>query len=551
MGFHRLGWGVPSPRTLLAYVQVGARNCRALTRRVPMEPTSTHTKTLFDYLSVLARRKWVIIEVAVAVPVATVLLSLNQQKLYSASAEVLLERQSASSLIDATTDPFASDPFRFLQNQASGRAPSRQLRARRQPHGGPALASSSVTPRDDSDLLDFQVTDVDSGVAAKLAGAYARQFTEYRRELDAERFRSAIRQLDREIAELQASGASDSSAFLRSLLDSRNELRRLETLQSSNALVLSNPTAGAQIAPTPRRDGILSLGLGLFLGVGLAFLWEALSIGASGPTRRSSASSGCRCWLDWRSPTASSRSATASSCSPTPTACMPRRIASSARTSSSPIWPRARSILVTSALQREGKSTTIANLAVSFARSGKHVILVDLDLRRPMVERFFNIHRRSGVTDVALGRLTLEEALVEVEIPSSGDGLIGGNGRKASAIGEGRGGVLEVLPCGTIPLDAGEFVGTDRLAGMIAAIEDRADVVLIDAPPALAGGDALALSARVDAMIIIVRIGMITRPTLRELARCSRLRRRASSASSRPASASRRLRLRVRLGAGG
>ena len=168
-----------------------------------------------------------------------------------------------------------------------------------------------------------------------------------------------------------------------------------------------------------------------------------------------------------------------------------------------------------------------------------------------MVERFFNIHRRSGVTDVALGRLTLEEALVEVEIPSSGDGLIGGNGRKASAIGEGRGGVLEVLPCGTIPLDAGEFVGTDRLAGMIAAIEDRADVVLIDAPPALAVGDTLALSARVDAMIIIVRIGMITRPTLRELARCSRLRRRASSASSRPASASRRLRLRVRLGAGG
>ena len=71
------------------------------------------------------------------------------------------------------------------------------------------------------------MTDVDSGVAAKLAGAYARQFTEYRRELDAERFRSAIRQLDREIAELQASGASDSSAFLRSLLDSRNELRRL------------------------------------------------------------------------------------------------------------------------------------------------------------------------------------------------------------------------------------------------------------------------------------------------------------------------------------
>ena len=72
--------------------------------------------------------------------------------------------------------------------------------------------------------------------------------------------------------------------------------------------------------------------------------------------------------------------------------------------------------MITSAVEQEGKSTTIANLAVALARGGQTVALVDLDLRRPFMDKFFDLGDRPGVTQVALGRASLEEALVEVPI---------------------------------------------------------------------------------------------------------------------------------------
>ena len=70
--------------------------------------------------------------------------------------------------------------------------------------------------------------------------------------------------------------------------------------------------------------------------------------------------------------------------------------------------------MITSAVDGEGKSTTIANLAVAHARAGLRVVLVDFDLRFPSLERLFGLEGRPGVTDVALGHVSLEEALAEI-----------------------------------------------------------------------------------------------------------------------------------------
>ncbi len=75
-----------------------------------------------------------------------------------------------------------------------------------------------------------------------------------------------------------------------------------------------------------------------------------------------------------------------------------------------------RSILVTSAIEQEGKSTTAANLAIALARAGKHTCLVDLDLRRPYLARFFHLLHKQGITDVALGTIELDEALAEIDL---------------------------------------------------------------------------------------------------------------------------------------
>jgi non-specific protein-tyrosine kinase len=189
-----------------------------------------------------------------------------------------------------------------------------------------------------------------------------------------------------------------------------------------------------------------------------------------------------------------------------------------------------KTIMVTSAVEQEGKSTTIANLAVALARAGQRVVLVDLDLRRPFVDKFFGIEG-PGVTQVALGHASLDEALVRVAITEPGveAPITNGNGVrktvKANGNGNGNGrgsllhGVLNVLPSGPIPPDPGEFVGTQALGEILSELRERADIVLVDAPPALHVGDALRLSTRVDGILLVTRMKVVRRRTLGELAR--------------------------------
>ncbi|MGH3000512.1 MAG: CpsD/CapB family tyrosine-protein kinase, partial [Gaiellaceae bacterium] len=184
-----------------------------------------------------------------------------------------------------------------------------------------------------------------------------------------------------------------------------------------------------------------------------------------------------------------------------------------------------RTIMITSAVEQEGKSTTIANLAVALARAGQRVILVDLDLRRPFLNRFFNL-QGPGITQVALGRASLEQALLAgtvtlSDVPDSEAARSNGHVRVSNGNGSGRPvqGVLAVLPSGPIPPDPGEFVGTAALSEILHELRDLADIVLIDAPPVLHVGDALSLSAKVDGVLLVTKMKIVRRQMLAELAR--------------------------------
>jgi Mrp family chromosome partitioning ATPase len=172
--------------------------------------------------------------------------------------------------------------------------------------------------------------------------------------------------------------------------------------------------------------------------------------------------------------------------------------------------------VVASALEEEGKSTTCANLAVAMARAGKRVCLVDLDLRRPYLARFFGLLHAHGISDVALQVVPLEIALQRIDL---GTGKPAPPGGQPSSTADDEEGTLDVLTSGPLPPDPGEFVGTHRLQRILHELRDRYDVVVIDAPPVLRVGDAVTLGTHADGVLVVTQLGLVTRPALAELRR--------------------------------
>ncbi len=148
-----------------------------------------------------------------------------------------------------------------------------------------------------------------------------------------------------------------------------------------------------------------------------------------------------------------------------------------------------RSMVVTSAAPEEGKSTTLANLAVTIAQAGKKVILVDCDLRRPSLNQIFNARGAPGFTD-----MMRDDALMQK--PPLQDTAVAN---------------LRLLASGTIPPNPSELLASRRMGEVIAALQQLADIVLFDAPPVVAVTDAAVLANKVDAALLVISAGRTKR----------------------------------------
>jgi succinoglycan biosynthesis transport protein ExoP len=485
-----------------------------------MTTAETSPPTLLEYLSVLRRRKLMIIGTVVLVAGVAVALSLQQTKIYRASAQVLLSRQDLGSVITQTQDPLLStDPARIAQTaQNIARLPEVARIAIRQAHvsgrsASGLLASSSVSTSANSDLMDFSVDDPVPAAAVRLVNAYASAYTGYSLDLATSTLHKAQLELEQRIAVLQKQG-DRTSALYRNLQNSAQQLRTMQALQSPSTVV--NTAGGTtRVKPTPKKNALLGGLFGLVLGCALAFLWEALDrrvrtesevedrLGLPmlsrlpPPTRRLSHEHRLAMLDDPADVQAEAV----------------RRLRVNLEFAN--LDMHARTLMITSSVQQEGKSTTIANLAVALARSGRNVALVDLDLRRPALATFFGLSTRIGVTDVALGRVPLEKAMVPIQV-SLGATTNGAGPASTARSGTGR---LTVLPAGELPANPGEFVGTAALERVLVALRERFELVLVDAPPMCVVGDAMTLSGRVDALIVVARLGLVDRTTLDDLAR--------------------------------
>ena len=150
-------------------------------------------------------------------------------------------------------------------------------------------------------------------------------------------------------------------------------------------------------------------------------------------------------------------------------------------------------IMVTSALPQEGKTTTSINCAVVLAQKGIRVLLIDADLRRPSIHKTLGMGPRSGLSNVLTGSATLESAITHSPILPN----------------------LDVLPAGTPPPNPAELLASTNMRDVLQELRGRYDHIVVDTPPTLSVTDAVVLSPRADAIVLVIRSGQTTKQALR------------------------------------
>jgi len=144
-----------------------------------------------------------------------------------------------------------------------------------------------------------------------------------------------------------------------------------------------------------------------------------------------------------------------------------------------------KTLLVTSSEPAEGKTTILVNLAISFSEEGKSVLIIDSDLRKPRIHKFFEIESYPGLTEILLGSKKLEEVIINLNTH------------------------FNVIASGSLPKDPLKLFGTPMMKDLVNSLKPKFDVILFDSPPVLSADDAVLISKFVDGVIFVLNSGFV------------------------------------------
>jgi succinoglycan biosynthesis transport protein ExoP len=451
------------------------------------------------YLLILRSRKWWVVSIAMLGLGASLAFSLTAHKLYSATAQLLVQPSvNASGLGAVQLQPVTPTDVQ-TELQLVNSAPVEQaVRARL--GSTPAVSASEVGA---TNVIDITAVSREPGRAAQIANLYANAFVQYRQEVASRSLTTAEVQLRSQIASLGqqlagvrgGSGSEEASALTNQESVLKEQLAQMQVSGSVDtgdvALVTPAQAPVSPSSPQPAKDAALGLAAGLALGLGAAFLRDSLDDRLT-------------------SKEATQQAAGVPVLAMTPEVTSWRRHKPLVITVTDPTCPAAESyrslrtslqfarqgqqlrcLVVTSPGINEGKTSTLANLGVVFAQSGERVVLVSADLRRPRIGDFFGLDEQVGLTNVLLGQRTLEEVLVPIP-------------------GFGR---LTLLPAGPVPPNPAELL--DNAHEVFARLRHHFDRVLIDSPPILPVTDPAILARHADATLVLAAAGQTRRADLR------------------------------------
>jgi capsular exopolysaccharide synthesis family protein len=150
-----------------------------------------------------------------------------------------------------------------------------------------------------------------------------------------------------------------------------------------------------------------------------------------------------------------------------------------------------KTLMVTSAGPGEGKSTTAANLAVTYAQSGQRVLIVDCDLRKPTVHHTFFVSNRWGLSSLIASQCELKDVCHPTDVEN-----------------------LYIIPSGPIPPNPSEMLMSKKMSVLITEMREHFDMIILDTPPALAVTDAQIIATKVDGCLLVVDSGKVKRDVI-------------------------------------
>ena len=486
-----------------------------------------------ELLGALWRRLWLVALVAVVCGAAAFFVANSEVRKYEGTARLLYQPPTDVS------DPMASgsniDPDTMsvqLESVSSTiESPAVRSQVKTLLDGTGALPEHEVTatpvePQDPStnavfrSSIDISVVSGSPQSAARLANAYAAAVIALRQKETRERY-AAAQQVIKDQLELYKTPESQVTADYAILTQQLHNLEVAEATATGDFKVIVPATPPTSpISPQPLKSAALGLAIGLIAGVAVAYAIARLdtrvrtsrevaeivgipTIGRVPRIPRSSLRAGDLVTVTQPGGQISEAL---------------RMIRSNLEWAA--IDGELKSLLVTSSVKGEGKSLTISNLAVTLARAGNRVVLVDGDLRAPRLHAIYGMSNVVGLTSVALGRSDLDDALQV--FPLAADGTRGAPGAmvrlrpgQEDQFVAGDEGSLHVLTSGPLPPDPGEVIASRRVAAVFQQLQLRDyDYVLVDAPPILVVGDAAALAPTVDGLVLLASMEKVRRPML-------------------------------------
>lgn len=451
-------------------------------------------------LRIVRRRKWVVLQALIAVPLIALVFSLSQEDKYTASATLLFRQapdgvEVGESVLDPTREAATNGQLVGLPVIADRAA---------QVMGGDVSAaeildSVSVEPSSEADTAEISATTDSPELSAEMANAYGNAYIDFRRQADRAQVQDAINVAESGLESLTPAEQEGKEGT--ALTEQLDRLKLTQALQTGGAeLVQPAEPPSDRSSPQPLRNVALGLLLGAVLGFCLAALLERLDRRVRTLDEFEDIYGAPILARIPRSQRLSKRRSEAVG-PQTPEGEAFRVLRTNLRYFD--LDQDCRSILITSPEAGDGKSTIARTLATTMAEMGDVVVFVEGDLRKGGELRGLAGSPATGLSN-ALAGAALDQVLIEVNLPSAG-------GQRSRS--------LTVLPSGPVPPNPSELLESERMQDLLIELKQRFRVVILDSPALGAVSDALALISEVSGIVVVGALGKTDRGAAQELSR--------------------------------